>query len=71
MAKRSDFAQKLLDDLKLRKEKLGFASSSQRSTPATSGGMFSKENLISCLSFFIMFLFHVSKKNFFFMLRHF
>ena len=46
MAKRSDFAQKLLDDLKLRKEKLGFASSSQRSTPATSGGMFSKENLI-------------------------
>ncbi|XP_010942857.1 uncharacterized protein [Elaeis guineensis] len=38
MAKRSDFAQKLLDDLKLRKEKLGFASSSQRSTPATSGG---------------------------------
>lgn len=46
MAKRSDFAQKLLDDLRLRKEKLGFASSSQRSTLATSGGMFPKENLI-------------------------
>ncbi|XP_017697198.2 uncharacterized protein LOC103702750 [Phoenix dactylifera] len=40
MAKRSDFAQKLLDDLRLRKEKMGFASSSQRSTPATSGGAY-------------------------------
>ncbi|XP_073004846.1 uncharacterized protein [Typha latifolia] len=36
MGRRSDFAQKLLDDLRLRKEKLGFATSqSQRSTTTT------------------------------------
>ncbi|XP_072951077.1 uncharacterized protein [Typha angustifolia] len=36
MGRRSDFAQKLLDDLRLRKEKLGFATSqSQRPTTTT------------------------------------
>ncbi|XP_020095631.1 uncharacterized protein LOC109715164 isoform X1 [Ananas comosus] len=36
MAKRSDFAQKLLDDLRLRKEKLGYASSGHQPSNAAS-----------------------------------
>ncbi|XP_020258290.1 uncharacterized protein LOC109834670 [Asparagus officinalis] len=38
MARRSDLAQKLLDDLRLRKEKMGIATSRQQSAQATSTG---------------------------------
>lgn len=55
MAKRSDFAQKLLDDLRLRKEKLGYASSGHQPSNAASRGLFSPYNFLlydSSLLFF-------------------
>lgn len=45
MAKRSDFAQKLLDDLRLRKERMAAGQTSGRSSTMTGGNFDSQIKL--------------------------